>query len=472
MGVFDKLKNALFEVEYVEVEEKPKKEKTKFKEKSSNEEDKPIAKKIVLPGKREEKVERIQEEEMKDEDFEIRPINETVKENPGSIFKFMDDEDFAMDDNSRKDINNSIPSVEEVPSRRSRSERSVSNTFDNSYDRGMNVENENPYNRPIHAVEENNPYDRPINAVEDSNPYDRPIDAMVEENPYNKPVHPVVENSYVESNEDNNYINNMRNNASKESRPYGVDNTTFEAAKDYGTYENKDEKSYFKPSPIISPIYGILDKNYRKEDVVAKKDIRITTNYSRSNVNVDSIRDKAYGRRSNNTPVITDNSEPEIVESSTFEVEEEDEEPLLVDLSDDKEKPEVKAITVGDAMEYFDDLGLEYNVDYVDATNKNKKKNNGLEEDIKYNMDSVAKEKNKPIPAPVAVPEPELVEAPEIIEAPKKIVSTKPKIVESVDTEVKKSNSVVEVKEESDNSVDDDDNLFDLIDSMYKDEED
>ena len=27
MGVFDKLKNALFEVEYVEVEEKPKKEK-------------------------------------------------------------------------------------------------------------------------------------------------------------------------------------------------------------------------------------------------------------------------------------------------------------------------------------------------------------------------------------------------------------------------------------------------------------
>lgn len=457
MGVFDKLKNALFEVEYVEVEEKPKKEKTKSKDKSNDNEDKPIAKKIVLPGKREEKVEKIQEEEMKDEDFEIRPINETVKES-GSIFKFMDDADFAMDDNSRSSVNNSIPSVEEVPTRRSRAERSVNDNASNSFDR--TAVSENPYNRPIHAVDANNTYDRVTNSVED-NPYDRPIDAMVEENPYNKPVHNVVENPYVDANEDNSYVNNVHNNVPKESRPYGVDNTTFEAAKDYGTYENKDEKSYFKPSPIISPIYGILDKNYRKEDVVAKKDIRITTNYSRSNVNVDSIRDKAYGRRSSNTPVITDNSEPEIVESSAFEVEEEDDEPLLVDLSDDKEKPEVKAITVGDAMEYFDDLGLEYNVDYVDATNKNKKKNNGLEEDIKYNMDSVAKEKNKPIPAPVAVPEPEMVDTPE------------PNIVESVDTDVRKSSSIVEVKEELDSSVDDDDdNLFDLIDSMYKDEED
>ena len=61
MGVFDKIKNALFEVEYVEVEEPPKKdkkEKKKDKEKEIQEE-KPIAKRIVLPGKREEKIEII-----------------------------------------------------------------------------------------------------------------------------------------------------------------------------------------------------------------------------------------------------------------------------------------------------------------------------------------------------------------------------------------------------------------------------
>ena len=48
MGVFEKLKNALFEEEIVEVEEKPKKPKTKdfFKDRKV---EKPIAKKVVLP---------------------------------------------------------------------------------------------------------------------------------------------------------------------------------------------------------------------------------------------------------------------------------------------------------------------------------------------------------------------------------------------------------------------------------------
>ena len=64
--VFDKIKNALFEVEYVEVDEKPKKPKKikhvhKEKDKKK-EEEKPIVKKIVLPDKNEGKVEHLQEE--------------------------------------------------------------------------------------------------------------------------------------------------------------------------------------------------------------------------------------------------------------------------------------------------------------------------------------------------------------------------------------------------------------------------
>ena len=54
MGVFDKIKNALFEEEYVEIEEKPKKpKKSKIKEKKNKEEETPIAKKVVLPEKKE-----------------------------------------------------------------------------------------------------------------------------------------------------------------------------------------------------------------------------------------------------------------------------------------------------------------------------------------------------------------------------------------------------------------------------------
>ncbi len=51
----------------------------------------------------------------------------------------------------------------------------------------------------------------------------------------------------------------------------------------------------FKPSPVISPIYGILDKDYRKEEIVSKnkeKEKEITND---SATTYDSVRKKAYG---------------------------------------------------------------------------------------------------------------------------------------------------------------------------------
>ena len=48
----------------------------------------------------------------------------------------------------------------------------------------------------------------------------------------------------------------------------------------------------FKPTPIISPVYGILDKNYHKEDIVSKSDREYK---SVDGLSVDSIREKAYG---------------------------------------------------------------------------------------------------------------------------------------------------------------------------------
>lgn len=48
----------------------------------------------------------------------------------------------------------------------------------------------------------------------------------------------------------------------------------------------------FKPTPIISPVYGVLDKNYHKEDIVSKNDSEYK---SVDGLSVDSIREKAYG---------------------------------------------------------------------------------------------------------------------------------------------------------------------------------
>lgn len=55
--------------------------------------------------------------------------------------------------------------------------------------------------------------------------------------------------------------------------------------------EPKPEKSKekFKPTPIISPVYGILDQNYSKDDIIVKTDIGV------KGPNLDEVRKKAYG---------------------------------------------------------------------------------------------------------------------------------------------------------------------------------
>lgn len=54
-----------------------------------------------------------------------------------------------------------------------------------------------------------------------------------------------------------------------------------------------EEKKVFKPTPIISPVYGVLDKNYHKEDIISRKETsEVVTSTEPS---IDTIRNKAYG---------------------------------------------------------------------------------------------------------------------------------------------------------------------------------
>lgn len=176
----------------------------------------------------------------------------------------------------------------------------------------------------------------------------------------------------------------------EERVPYGASKNS----NPYPYSVSKETKPSFKPSPIISPIYGILDKNYKKDDIISKRETRHISSFEKESITVDDIRNKAYGdiedRFDSDTPTIYDNKS--LVE-----------EEKVVDLKESK--PEVKIVTVGDADEYYNDLGLEYNVDYVDSTK-----------------------------------------------------------------EIKKEDKAEDKKEEVNENIDDD-NLFDLIDSMYKDKE-
>lgn len=80
-----------------------------------------------------------------------------------------------------------------------------------------------------------------------------------------------------------------------------------------------EPRKEFKPSPIISPVYGVLDKNYKKEEVSSKK---IPSHYrSTTAVTIDDVRNKAYGTLEDDIKddllgkAFIENTKPEPVES-------------------------------------------------------------------------------------------------------------------------------------------------------------
>ena len=55
-----------------------------------------------------------------------------------------------------------------------------------------------------------------------------------------------------------------------------------------------EKPKMFKPSPIISPVYGILDKDYKKEEVKSKTTVNPEPVKPKVTV-YDTVRRKAYG---------------------------------------------------------------------------------------------------------------------------------------------------------------------------------
>lgn len=296
MKLLDKLKNALFEEEYVEVEEK---QEVKKKEK-------PIAKKIIIDDK--PKKAPVKEDLI---------VEEEKKESPNRDFKFKAilDDDFINLEQEKKE--EKAPKVEPKMEEKNREPK-----------------RETKEKRPLYQGEKKK---------EEKNIYGSNLDKEIK-------IH------------------------------------------EYGGYEKQKEKKEFHPSPIISPIYGVLDQNYKKDDIVTKKEIRITSSYKSKNIDVDSVREKAYGNTDDIfEEELTSNKkhdeEPiETYELNDFEITEEE---SLLDISAEN-TPSVAKVTMGDAEEYYSDLGLEYNIDYKDASHE---KATGRRTDLKdFKEDDYQKE--------------------------------------------------------------------------------
>ncbi len=355
MKLMEKLKNALFEEEYVEVEEKPVKEKKK-KEKLFRKDKNKDIEQIKRKGR-----ERAREEF--EEEKEEKPIVKkiaTPKETPKPVIEEVEEtlEDFEEDRNELKGNNDF--KFQEI--------------------------------------------------LDDDFTYDAPKPQKKLEPKFNNVARKVMDTV-----------------KKKEEKPLysgGKKEETFGFEKEYNSshaYDSKPTKSTFKPSPIISPIYGVLDKNYQQEEIVPKKEVRMPT-FGTEHLDIDEVRNRAYG--------ISQEEDMFDVEEAfdTSEIEEDinaDDNNDLLDLTDQVKTPSVSKVTVGDAEEYFQDLGLEYNNDYIDVS---KEKATG-----------------------------------------RRVVENK-EITEKVEEEnkVMSQSEEPQIDEELEKTKSDDENLFDLIDSMYE----
>ena len=282
MKLLDKLKNALFEEEYVEVEEK------KEVKKEPKKKEKPIAKKIIIDDKAPKKEEK--KEDIIVEEEKPKTLNSNNNDNNKDFkFKAILDDDFIDLDSEKKEKPLPKPKPEVKPLKREDRKEP------NFYKEEKKVEEKKLYGAS-------------------SNPIDKEIK-----------IH------------------------------------------EYGTVSKQKEKKEFHPSPIISPIYGVLDQNYKKDDIVTKKEIRITSSYKSKNIDVDSVRAKAYGNADDifEEELTSNKKEKEDVEDAN-DIKEED---SLLDISADN-TPSVSKVTIGDAEEYFSDLGLEYNIGYKDTSHE------------------------------------------------------------------------------------------------------
>ena len=135
-------------------------------------------------------------------------------------------------------------------------------------------------------------------------------------------------------------------------------------------YESKKEEvsHKFTPSPVISPVYGVLDKNYKKEDIIVKKEEKKT-------IELDAVRKKAFG-------TLEDDLEKSLLEEKEskvkFDSDERIDELLESSITDTIEVPEIvekQRETVPRRVEKKEELEI------LDKKNRTKSEQEKLEED-------------------------------------------------------------------------------------------
>lgn len=216
----------------------------------------------------------------------------------------------------------------------------------------------------------------------------------------------------------------------------------------YGGYREEKPKEKFKPSPVLSPVYGFVGvspvlEQPRKEDLSSYNELNEQD--KKEEITVEEVRQKAFG--------IDDKKE-------------DDDLGLLYDMKQD-DTPAVSKVTIGDAEEYFDDLGLEYNVDYKDTAKEaelRKQIIDNSKEDVDNDLTQEIEEIN--------INDFNFGDD-ESLESTQELEITKEQIKPKTAKEIKKVKKIkdIDLDDEDENEEPEEKNLYDLIDMMYESKE-
>ena len=125
-------------------------------------------------------------------------------------------------------------------------------------------------------------------------------------------------------------------------------------------YQKKEmvvEKPKFKPTPVISPVYGILDKNYTKEEVREKSEDTVEMKRPSKKVDFETVRKKAFGNLAEEIKdnLMCENCElyKEVKRISSISSDD-----LLYDMRVDEKIEE--PLTIEKAYDNYEDFGVAY----------------------------------------------------------------------------------------------------------------
>lgn len=212
--------------------------------------------------------------------------------------------------------------------------------------------------------------------------------------------------------------------------------------------EEVKEKPKFKATPVISPVYGILDKNYKKDEVKEKtEDVAIMKRPSKK-VDFETVRRKAFGNLADEIKdtLMCENCElyKEVKKISALS-----EDDLLYDMTVDNDKE----VTINKAYENYEEFGVAYEVN----SNNHKEE----PEEVTIN-DSNIEDKNEEEPLEVVIEKADIQIDPvedtvEEVAEEKSFSDVTDDILDDIlpSREEKKTEKV-------------DEDFFELIDSMYK----